>query len=404
MIRFGIVNFRCRVFRLAIIILCLVRAQKYTFAQQSFALTENDKADITDDLNALPSGDENTNENRASTLFRKFMAVDGVVAASSYLDEGVSKMEVVSIDERGNETKQPIRNIVARLNGSDQDSWIIVGAHLDRVEIGAGAIDDWTGCVAVLNLFERLRRLDTRKHTFIFVCFAYEESGLWGSRSFVKRLEEHGHLDKVKAMVNLECLGVSHPHIWKNGSTPQLAKVAEEVAEEAGIAITNRTLQGVGADSVPFFNAGIPAITFDSLDAPNFGKIHSPLDQLASLSQDSGGEYFRMFEAFRFAYDYLQKLDAEPPSTLDRTLFLSFVPPLAYESFHPQLHSDTHDMASAFAGGPSLNARITPSDDENVFVVGSGDSADLIIVRDSHVWRLPISSLQSGVIPTRLSQ
>ena len=237
----------------------------------------------------------------------------------------------------------PVRNVVVRLNGSDPDRLIVVGAHLDRVNVGEGAIDDWSGCAAAVNLYRRLASATNRPHhTILFVGFAYEESGLWGSQSFVDDLQSQGLLAKVEAMVNLECLGVSGLHIWENGSSRELINLALQTgASISHLPITSRQLSGVGADSVPFLNAGVPAITFDSLAAADFPKIHSTQDNLTSIHRGtpSNAGYSTYFDACRFAEDFVVAIDLLPVPNAALTPRRRLAQPLDAIPFHPTTSS-----------------------------------------------------------------
>jgi hypothetical protein len=111
-----------------------------------------------------------------------------------------------------------------------------------------------------------------------------------------------------------------------------------------------------------------------------------------------------MFEAFRFAFDYLRAVDLLPRSTVDHDVVKGFIPQLAYSSFHPGPTDDDHRTVDRVGERGMSNNSSVQASDSNVFVVGSGQSAELIIVRDLHVWRLQIGSLRSGPNnPTQLS-
>lgn len=179
----------------------------------------------------------------------------------------------------------PVSNVVVELEGSTKDI-IVIGAHLDKHYNGKGegAVDDWSGVAAMAGLFRELRKQPVRKFTFVFVAFAYEEDGLWGSKSYVNSLSPDA-VARIKAMVNLECLGVSHLHIWRNGSTPRLIDLAEKLAKLNGVKLISRDLpEGVISDSIPFSKQGIPTITFDSLKPKDFPLIHSDDDTLDKIS------------------------------------------------------------------------------------------------------------------------
>jgi hypothetical protein len=99
-------------------------------------------------------------------------------------------------------------NLICTLPG-ETDSEIVVGGHLDSIEAGMGAVDDWSGAVLLPSLYQSLNSLP-RRHRFIFVGFAAEERGLLGSHEFATKLKRE-EIRRIHAMINLECLGLGPP-------------------------------------------------------------------------------------------------------------------------------------------------------------------------------------------------
>lgn len=66
--------------------------------------------------------------------------------------------------------------------------YIVVGAHYDSVFGSPGASDNATGVAVIFGLIKHLKTVPIRKKNIIFVFFDDEESGLWGSREFAKKL------------------------------------------------------------------------------------------------------------------------------------------------------------------------------------------------------------------------
>jgi Zn-dependent M28 family amino/carboxypeptidase len=198
----------------------------------------------------------------------------------------------------------PVKNVIVELPGTTKDT-IVLGAHLDKHYNGQGdgAVDDWSGVVTMVDLYRQLSKRPNRKFTYVFVAFAYEEDGLWGSRSYVNALSPDT-LARIKGMINLECLGVSHLHIWQNGSTDALIDFAVELAKKNKIKLISRDLpKGVVSDSIPFSEKGIPSITFDSLKPDDFPLIHSKDDTLEKISPNNFND------GHAFIVKYLVEID-----------------------------------------------------------------------------------------------
>jgi hypothetical protein len=83
-------------------------------------------------------------------------------------------------------------NILVRLMAEQPtQEYILVGAHLDSVR-NAGADDNNSGTVAVLEAARVLKNLQGRKLNLIFAWFDEEELGLVGSRYLAKDLKKQG--------------------------------------------------------------------------------------------------------------------------------------------------------------------------------------------------------------------
>ncbi|MBI4851090.1 MAG: M28 family peptidase [Acidobacteria bacterium] len=195
---------------------------------------------------------------------------------------------------------KPANNIYVVKPGKTQNI-IVVGGHLDHVNVGQGVIDDWTGACAVTNIYQAIKDIST-KHTFVFIGFAGEERGLLGSRAYLRALTKDS-LSRHKAMVNLECLGVGESLVWVNGSDKELVDTAHSVAKRENLPLSNHTLNGVGADSNSFREASIPAITIDGLPVDKFSFIHSPQDKCENVNQ----KFY--YDSYRLAVNYLLELD-----------------------------------------------------------------------------------------------
>jgi hypothetical protein len=124
-------------------------------------------------------------------------------------------------------------NVAGRLTGwKYPNQWLLIGAHYDsRQENSAtglqtpGADDNASGCAGVIEAARALVPAQPEK-TMIFLCYAGEEQGLWGSTGHAGDLQTSGDLAKVEAMANMDMIG------WVNGA--------------AGFGVTVTTAQGTG--------------------------------------------------------------------------------------------------------------------------------------------------------------
>jgi CubicO group peptidase (beta-lactamase class C family) len=218
-----------------------------------------------------------------------------------YIQAGARPEDIRLQEVTGRRADDPVLHNVIVTKAGTSDSVIVVGGHLDKVSEGDGIIDDWSGACLASNLYQTIRERPTAQ-TFIFIGFAYEEQGLVGSRAYVESLSDV-EKKKIRAMVNLECLGVDDPFIWTNGSTDSLEVIAHQVADEYKVPLRDHKIFGVAADSIPFDRVGIPNITFDGMALDHFGFIHSDKDKFSNIQPEA------YLNAYRVASRFLVTLD-----------------------------------------------------------------------------------------------
>ena len=99
-----------------------------------------------------------------------------------------------------------VKNILARLDGSEPGASVLLAAHYDSVPAGPGASDDGAGVAAVIEIARALKSTAVPRHSIIILIDDGEEAGLLGARAFVA---ESPWAKDVRAAVNLEARGTS---------------------------------------------------------------------------------------------------------------------------------------------------------------------------------------------------
>ena len=191
-------------------------------------------------------------------------------------------------------------NVACRLPGTT-DSTIIVGAHSDLRGGGQGVLDDWSGAALLASLFQTLRA-SIRQHTFIFVGFTGEEHHMKGSGFYLKQLdaEEAG---KIRAMVNLDCIGAGSTAVWTQRADPKLLSILYDVGREERTVVRNVDLVRGYDDAAQFRKRGIPTVSIHSLTGETIHILHSRRDNLSVIDLDQ-------YEASYFMIaNYLARLD-----------------------------------------------------------------------------------------------
>jgi hypothetical protein len=202
-------------------------------------------------------------------------------------------------------SKEP--NIICTLPGETAEAaTIVVGGHYDLIDEGTGAVDDWSGAVLLPRLYQSLKQLP-RKHAYTFVAFAAEEVGLHGSREYVKKLSGEQKAG-IRAMINLECLGLAPPKVWASRADKHLLEAYVRVAKALHMEATGANVDNVGDDdSHPFLDAKIPVLTLHSISTETLPILHTRRDQLSAINAADYYTTYRMIAAF------LTFLDSDEP-------------------------------------------------------------------------------------------
>ena len=196
-----------------------------------------------------------------------------------------------------------VENLVVRKQGASEET-IVIGAHYDKVADGCGALDNWTGIVALTRLYKSLRN-DPLKKTILFVAFGKEEKGLLGSRAMVGAVAKD-QLAQYCEMINFDSLGLAMPQVADNMSSPKLGSFAADVAKDLKIPFNHAAIEGAGADSNSFIGKKIPAVTIHGMSDEWPTILHTGNDQPAKVKPLS------VFLGYRLALAMVIKLDNLP--------------------------------------------------------------------------------------------
>ena len=183
-------------------------------------------------------------------------------------------------------------NVVGKIEGTDpklKEEYLIIGAHLDHVGSQAGLLfpganDNASGSAGVFELAEAFQKSELKpRRSILFVLFASEEQGLFGSKHFVENLKID--TNKIVAMLNLDCIGYGDSIQVGNGkSSPELWNLARKIDKENLNLVVEDTWSGGGADATPFHEKGIPCLYFVS--KYSYDHLHLPTDTPETLNPD----------------------------------------------------------------------------------------------------------------------
>jgi hypothetical protein len=166
-------------------------------------------------------------------------------------------------------------NVVGYIEGSDpslKKECLVYGGHFDHCGLHMGLLfpganDNASGSAVVMEVAEAFSRLKKRpKRSVLFVLFGGEEMGLQGSTFFADHIP--APFERVDAMFNFDMVGEGDGVGCSLSPEHEDLKLALDKANErVDILSRTRFFRGVGvrgSDFAPFYQKGIPCISFAS--------------------------------------------------------------------------------------------------------------------------------------------
>jgi len=178
----------------------------------------------------------------------------------------------IEINIRNAYSEKPVEvyNVSGEIEGSEKpDELVLLGAHLDSWDLGAGAPDDGAGTVAVLEAERAL--IATRlkpKRTIRFVLFGGEEQGLIGSQAYVE-----AHRSEASKISGVLVHDYGTGKILSIGLEANFA--AREAMEKVIAPMQDLRLLDLSLRSNLFSD---DHSSFDAAGVPGFWAIQDPLD------------------------------------------------------------------------------------------------------------------------------
>lgn len=195
-----------------------------------------------------------------------------------------------------------VENVVIRkaaANGSTEK--IVIGAHYDKTPDGCGAIDNWTGVVAVAHVYRTVKDLPLKKN-IILVAFGEEEKGLVGSSAMVGAIKNE-QVAEYCAMINIDSLGIGVTQTLDNVSSKKLIDFTVALADKINVSFAHTRVEGASSDSASFIKKKIPAVTIHSLNSDWRKILHSSNDHPSKINHES------VYVGYRVALALLIRVD-----------------------------------------------------------------------------------------------
>jgi hypothetical protein len=176
-------------------------------------------------------------------------------------------------------------NVVATLQGTVNPELVyVVSSHYDSVALGPGADDDTSGTAALLETARLLSR-HPQPATIVFASFTGEESGLLGSREFVRRAV----VDKAQIVgaLNNDMIGWANDHRLDNTirySNPGIRDIQHAAAMQFSSLITYDALYYKNTDAHAYYEAYGDIVggigSYPVLGSPHYHQSHDTLDTI----------------------------------------------------------------------------------------------------------------------------
>ncbi len=175
-------------------------------------------------------------------------------------------------------------NVVGEVPGRDKpDEVVLIGAHLDSWDLGAGAIDDGAGCAIVIETARLLTALGLpARRTVRVVLYMNEENGLSGANAYAAA--HKGELAKHVAAMEADS-GAGRPiGLSVAGGAPSVA-LLRSLAEplRTWLPTDVRSADWAGADLIPLQAAGVPVLDVNQDMSAYFDWHHTAADTVDKI-------------------------------------------------------------------------------------------------------------------------
>ncbi len=166
-------------------------------------------------------------------------------------------------------------NVVGVLRSPDANNSqraVLVGGHLDGVgtdpdgSVFQAANDNASGPAVTIEVARALAgSRASLSHSVVFVAFAGEEEGYYGSEAYVAQMAvAPGRVESLVAMLNLDVIGCCSDTLLVSNEAPDLQRRVRDAATKLGVA-SEATGSG-GSDQTSFARRRVPAVFIGAAD------------------------------------------------------------------------------------------------------------------------------------------
>lgn len=213
-------------------------------------------------------------------------------------DDGARSLEVSAVAIV--DTTSRLTNVIGTIPGRRPDELVIFSGHYDHVGIRApvggdsianGANDNASGTTAVIELARYFHALGRPERTLVFVAFAAEEAGGYGSEYLASRLDP----DEIVALFNVEMIGkvaADGPNrAWITGwEESDFGPILAAAVPDSAFVFTSDPYPDENlfyrSDNAVFARLGVPAHSISTTPIDVDPDYHRVTDEIETLDLD----------------------------------------------------------------------------------------------------------------------
>lgn len=203
-----------------------------------------------------------------------------------------------------------VNNVIGKWTGTVlSDEWIVVGAHYDSRNAdlystinAPGAEDNASGCAGVIELARAVLPFHPER-SILFMCYAGEEQGLYGSEAHVTSLQATSNLAKVKSVIIMDMIGYSADAqldvLYESSGTwlPYLNRFAAAAATYVPTLGVTLSTNPYDSDHMPYLDVGKQTLLVIDNDWGIYPRYHSSQDTPQNMgpnAQAMGGAILKV--------------------------------------------------------------------------------------------------------------
>ena len=239
-----------------------------------------------------------------ATWDRSSYGTTGISAARDWIADQFTAQGLVATKPDftmpGNSGTITRQNVIGTWTGTTlPNEWVVVGAHYDSrnanihtVTTTPGAEDNASGCAGVIEMARALVPFKPQR-SILFMCYAGEEQGLYGSTRHVQALQASGDIAKITSVVVMDMIGYSADNhldaqyeayaTWQSYMDRFGAAAATYVPDLNVVISTNP----FGSDHMPYLDAGKQTVLGIEYDNEVYPYYHMSTDTPAHVGPNA---------------------------------------------------------------------------------------------------------------------